>query len=149
GHRGKAYLWAFGSPVRLDRDKHRVNLRQLLRIINPHHPAAICLAVHIEYAKVRGQCLLSLRRFPLPPDLKTADQPWLADRNRKRRKSETCPGCLELDIRDRLRGILRNAAGDFAIRTIPMERGFRNAPRRKAPGISRASRSHHRHLTFS
>jgi len=35
------------AATRLDRDKHRVNLRQLLGIVESHHPSAIGFVVHV------------------------------------------------------------------------------------------------------
>ncbi len=39
--------WLPAAATRLDRDKYRVNLRQLLGIVKAHHPSAIRFVVHV------------------------------------------------------------------------------------------------------
>src|SRR5258708_610846 len=39
--------WFLAAATRLDGDKHRVNLRQLLGIVKAHHPSAIGFVVHV------------------------------------------------------------------------------------------------------
>jgi len=42
--------WFLAAATRLDRDKHCVNLRQLLGIVKAHHPSAIGFVVHVQDA---------------------------------------------------------------------------------------------------
>src|SRR6266403_268549 len=63
---GRRFL---AAATRLDRNKHRVNLRQLLGIVKAHHPSAIGFVVHVQNPQVQGQRLLSLRRLLLAPYL--------------------------------------------------------------------------------
>src|ERR1700722_1561118 len=58
--------------MRFDCNKHRIDVSQLLVVIEAQNPAAVGFAVHIQNAEVHGAGFFAEFRVFLPPDLEDA-----------------------------------------------------------------------------
>src|SRR6266576_610659 len=99
--------WFLAAAMRLDRYKYRIDLRQLLGIVEVHHPSAIRFIVHVENPQIQGQRPLSLGRLLLAPYLECIgiDEPTLSVEV-ERIENER----LALRIKDPAKRFLRAAA---------------------------------------
>ena len=96
------------AATRLDRDKHRVNLRQLLGIVESHPPSAIGFVVQYRLSKFSGSACF-------PCAVSFWPQTWNPTETRRHAASAACAKELAITCHTVERGA--------AIRTLPFRSG--------------------------